>query len=247
MYSANDSGGLEGSYGYTVPQAVIDVVGGDKSGGATLTTPVQTATDGPMATGKPITYTLPNGSTTTSTSTPGSNGSTSGSSSGSGNSTNVGAIVAGCVAGVLGIIALYLIYCIFIYRKRLALYKRHVEMSQAQARGEKIPAIPALLATTSGKGSSTPSDPSRTGTTTRWVTRTSESGSGHSRHESGGGSSSNHNHSGPGGGAYAAGYNAVRRSSDDVSVNEDLLANQEPTFFGTLLHPRRSLRVVNRD
>ncbi|KAF7187095.1 Kelch repeat-containing protein [Pseudocercospora fuligena] len=236
-YSADSPGGLEGSYGYTVPQAVIDVVGGDKSGGATLTTPINTATAGPMATGKPITYTLPDGSTTTSTSSPDSSGN-SGSGSSGGSGVNVGAIVAGCVAGVLGVVIIYLLYCVFIYRKRLALYKRHVEMSQAQARGEKVAPIPGLLATnnsSSNNGKDTPSDPSRgTGApASRWATRTSESGSGHSRGE---GSSST---------AYQ-GYNPVRRNSD-VSVNEDLLAGQEPTFFGTLLHPRRSLRVVNRD
>ncbi|EME80813.1 uncharacterized protein MYCFIDRAFT_1070, partial [Pseudocercospora fijiensis CIRAD86] len=215
-YSADSPGGLEGSYGYTVPQAVIDVVGGDKSGGATLTTPINTATAGPMATGKPITYTLPDGSTTTSTSSPDSSGN-SGSDNSTGNGTNVGAIVAGCVAGILGVIILYLLYCVFIYRKRLALYKRHVEMSQAQARGEKLTPVSALLAT-NNSSNATPSDPS---TGARWMTRTSDSGS----HESGS-------------------YHPVRRNSN-VSVNEDLLAGQEPTFFGTLLHPRRSLRVVN--
>ncbi|KXT18838.1 hypothetical protein AC579_8205 [Pseudocercospora musae] len=223
-YSADNPGGLEGSYGYTVPQAVIDVVGGDKSGGATLTTPINTATAGPMATGKPITYTPPDGgSTTTTTSTSSSDSSRSG-----GSGVNVGAIVAGCVAGVLGVIMIYLLYCVFIYRKRIALYKRHVEMS----RGEKVVPIPGLLTSSSNGGKDTPSEPSR-GTGARWTTTTSDSGSGHSRGE---GSSST---------AYQ-GYNAVRRNSD-VSVTEDLLAGQEPTFFGTLLHPRRSLRVVNRD
>ncbi|KXS95209.1 hypothetical protein AC578_6932 [Pseudocercospora eumusae] len=232
-YSADSPGGLEGSYGYTVPQAVIDVVGGDKSGGATLTKPINTATAGPMATGKPITYTLPDGSTTTSTSSPDSTGN---SGSGGNGGSGVGAIVAGCVAGVLGVVIIYLLYCVFIYRKRLALYKRHVEMSQVQARGEKIASIPGLLTSSSHGGKDTPSDPNRAteAPTSRWETRTSESGSGHSR---GQGSSSTTTYQG---------YNPVRRNSD-ASMNEDLLAGQEPTFFGTLLHPRRSLRVVNRD
>ena len=40
--------GLEGSYGYTVPEAVQKVIGGDENGGATLTAPVQTPTEGPF-------------------------------------------------------------------------------------------------------------------------------------------------------------------------------------------------------
>jgi hypothetical protein len=59
--------GIEGSYGYAVPDAVQSVIGGAATGGATLTAPVQTPTQGPLATGKPQTYTMtgPDGATIT--------------------------------------------------------------------------------------------------------------------------------------------------------------------------------------
>ncbi|EME42672.1 hypothetical protein DOTSEDRAFT_73483 [Dothistroma septosporum NZE10] len=243
-YTSDDPGGLEGSYGYQVPQAVIDVVGGDKTGGATLTTPVNTATSGPLATGKPITYTVTNadGSTTTSTSEPSSG------SNNSGSSTNVGAIVAGCVAGFFFIVACYLAFCAYVYRKQLQLYKRHVEMSQAQARGEKMPAIPGLLATDASTGKLTPSDPSyrRGDGVSPWMTNTSQAST-HSRGESGGASGSYHGPGGTGIGAVGGGYNSLRRNSEGSDTDEDLLAGREPTFVGVMMNPRQSLRVINRD
>ncbi|GIZ48601.1 hypothetical protein CKM354_001165400 [Cercospora kikuchii] len=240
-YSAESPGGLEGSYGYKVPQAVIDVVGGNENGGATVTTPVNTATAGPLATGRPITYTNADGST--STSSPDSRG---GSNGGGSSGPNIGAIVAGVIAGVFFIIACYLAFCAYVYRKQLQLYKRHVEMSQAAARGEKTPTIPGLIGTNAdySTGKNTPSDPSRFGgSVAKWNTNSETgrvSGSGHSRNESGSSSRG-------GTGVTAAGYNAVRRNSDASDGEEDLLAGQEPTFVGVMLNPRRSLRVINRD
>ncbi|KAK4497755.1 hypothetical protein PRZ48_010408 [Zasmidium cellare] len=220
-------GGLEGSYGYTVPQAIIDVIGGDKSGSATLTTPVNTATAGPLATGKPVTYTVtnPDGSTTTGTTNP--NGNTSSDGNGKGSGVNVGAIVAGCVAGFFFLLACYLAFCAYVYRKQLQLYKHHVSMSQAQARGEKVPQIPGT-----NKGSSTTPSTQNAGSLRPWMTDGSDrSGS-----------------AGAQGGA-GGGYSSVRRSSEvsDGDGDEDLLAGREPTFVGVMLNPRRSLRVINRD
>ncbi|KAK0948707.1 hypothetical protein LTS01_025992, partial [Friedmanniomyces endolithicus] len=88
-----------------------------------------------MATGRAITYTVtqPNGATITETGT-------SGSSAGSANARqgpNIAAIVVGVICGILFIVACYLAFCAYVYRRQLKLYKRHVEMSQAQARGEK--------------------------------------------------------------------------------------------------------------
>ena len=40
MNETSDFGGLQGSYGYRVPEAVIKVIGGDANGGATITKPV---------------------------------------------------------------------------------------------------------------------------------------------------------------------------------------------------------------
>lgn len=234
-----------------MPEAVISVVGGGKTGGATLTTPVNTATAGPMATGKPVTYTVTNADGSTTTSTTGPNSSNGSSSE---DSTNVGAIVAGCVAGFFFVLACYLAFCAWVYRKQLHLYKRHVEMAQAQARGEKIPAIPGLLATdnSSKHTPTTPSDPSwrRGDQFGPWATNTSDS---HSRNESGGGSSHGHQQRFGLSGVGAAnggvgGYSSVRRNSEDSGAGEDdLLQGREPTFFGVLLNPRKSLRVVNQD
>jgi hypothetical protein len=231
-FTSDSAGGLQGSFGYLVPQAVIDVVGGGPEGSATLTTPVNTATAGPIATGRPITYDISN-----ITQTSGNN------DSGGSGGPNVGAIVAGCVAGLLFIIACYLAFCAYVYRKQLQLYKRHVEMSQAQARGEKVPGIAGLLSSRDGaSGKMTPSDSSymRGDGVTPWLTRTSDGASSHRRSESGG-VSGNVPAAAPGG------YSSLRRNSDVTDGEEDLLAGQEPTFVGVMVHPRRSLRVINRD
>jgi hypothetical protein len=243
--SGSDPGGLEGSYGYRVPQIVIDVIGGDSSGGATVTKPVVTATAGPMATGKPITYTVtgPNGQTTTETATSGSSGSGSSSSNGK-SGPNIAAIVVGVVCGILAIIVGYLAFCLYLYRKQLQLYKRHVDMSQRQARGEKLPAIPGLLATDSAK---TSDDRRRAdGQLIDGIENSSQNGS------YGGNSGGQTNSSGARTGATGAsgaagrGYQSVRRESGGSST-EDLLRDQEPTFVGVMLNPRRSLKVINRD
>ncbi|KAK4545154.1 hypothetical protein LTR36_003705 [Oleoguttula mirabilis] len=246
LANGTSPGGMEGSYGYTVPQVVIDIIGGNASGGATVTAPVETATGGPLATGKPITYTVtqPNGATVTETSTPGSGTGTSTSSSGGGGGPNIAAIVVGVICGILFFVVCYLAFCAYVYRKQLQLYKQHVEMSQRQARGEKVPAIPGLLGTDSPKSSS---DRARLGAQPAWVQ--SESASQRTGGAYSGGQTSS---SGPGAasgntsGGSAGGYQSVRRESDQSSTN-DLMDGHEPTFVGVLLNPRRSLRVVNRD
>ncbi|KAM0717821.1 hypothetical protein Q7P37_006153 [Cladosporium fusiforme] len=233
LFEGSDFGGLEGSYGYQVPEVVIKAIGGDGNGGATVTTPVATATGGPLATGKPVTYTVTSGgATATETSGSEGGGSGGGSNSGSGSSgdsgPNIAAIVAGVIAGILFLLVCYLLFCTYIYRKQLGLYKHHVEMAQAQARGEKVPAIPGLLATNeSGKTSS-------------------ERKSNGSPHYSGSGEGSSrgrrYEESAQESGSGSA-YPSDRRGSS----TEDLLAGREPTFVGVLLNPRRSLRVVNKD
>ena len=228
-------GGLEGSYGYEVPDAVISVIGGGKTGGATLTTPVITATAGPMKTGSPVTYTVTasNGVVTTETAGPGSGGAVSSGSSGP----NIAAIVVGVVCGILAIVICYLLFCLYLYRKQLALYKRHVEMSQRQARGEKPPAIPGLwMDDSDGTAYSRQLDENG-------QLMAGKAGNGSSNAGTG-------SHAGSGGQASRAtpntGAQSARRSSQGSST-EDLLAGQEPTFVGVMLHPRRSLRVTNRD
>jgi hypothetical protein len=243
--NATSQGGLEGSYGYVVPEVVIKVIGGSPSGGATVTAPVVTATGGPLATGKPITYTVTNsdGSTVTETAAPGSNGGGNNNGNGSGPSSdsgksgpNIAAIVVGVICGILFVIVCYLAFCAYVYRKQLKLYKHHVEMSQAQARGEKVPAIPGLLATDS---STKTSDDRRRDNPFYTSESASQAGSHAQSGYSGGQTSSS-------GRANAAGYQSLRRGSDGSST-DDILQTHEPTFVGVMLNPRRSLKVINRD
>ena len=230
-----DPGGLEGSYGYQVPDVVISAIGGAKTGGATLTTPVVTATLGPLKTGSPITYTVtgPNGAIVTETAPASSGGSSDTSSSNSG---KIAAIVVGVVCGILAIVICYLLFCLYLYRKQLALYKRHVEMAQRQAAGEKPPEIPGLWTTDSGKTSSE-----------RPPVNNNLLVAGEVSSKAGGASNSGSNAQSSSAAAGSSGYQSVRRSSDESSTENDLLAGREPTFFGVMLHPRRSLRVTNRD
>ncbi|KAK5169061.1 uncharacterized protein LTR77_006370 [Saxophila tyrrhenica] len=239
--SGGDPGGLEGSYGYQVPDAVISVIGGDKDGHATITTPIQTATAGPLKTGSPVTYTITgsNGATITETAIGGSKGgSTSSDDDGSGGP-NIAAIVVGVICGLLFLLICYLLFCLFLYRKQLALYKRHVEMTQRQAAGEKPPAIPGLWTSDSAKTSSErPKPPAGLFASSNGEGSSHVGSHGASQAGSGGQTSSN---------TAAGGYSSVRRSSDESSTESDLLGGREPTFVGVMLHPRRSLRVTNRD
>ncbi|KPI36609.1 uncharacterized protein AB675_4371 [Cyphellophora attinorum] len=235
----DDAGALEGSYGYGVPGQVQSVIGGNAVGAATVTEPVQTPTAGPMATGEPKTYTITgaDGSVATETTVPGS-GAGPVSSGGSSSSSNAGAIAGGVIAGVLFIIALYLGWCVYVYRKQLKVYKNHVAMAQRQhltgdtsgSAGAGFLAIP----TSAGKSSK-----EKSLTSSSYGNRTSDERS--SQHR----------------GAYAA--MAHNRGTSDNSVpplplrepqyssDDDVILAQEPSFVGILLNPRRSLRVVNRD
>ena len=238
----NSSSGLQGSYGYQVPQAVISVIGGKPSGGATITAPVASATAGPLASGKPITYTLtgPNGQIITEAASP------SGSSGHSG--PNIGAIVAGSIAGLLFIIALYLGFCALVYRKQLHLYKNHVAMAQRAAANpnntEKVGFFAPPPAGIRGGDRSSPNH-SRGSSWQNSSEGAVPSGPRHGPSGSYGGQSTST--SGPG--SRSGGYRSVGRSSDEGNHSsvEDLLGGMEPSFVGVLLHPRRSLRVVNRD
>ncbi|KAL9116878.1 MAG: hypothetical protein Q9187_006591, partial [Circinaria calcarea] len=229
---SQDSYGLSGSYGYQVPAAVQSVIGGGGSGGATVTAPVKQPTGGPLATGKPIIYTVTdsNGATVTETSTV-TGGSNPNASSQQKGGPNIAAIVAGVVAGLFAVLAGYLGFCAWIYRRQLALYKNHVAMSQrAAASGpdEKT----GFLYPTSTQGSS--------GARGKFSDRSSGiTGSATGMSGVGSGSASVP----PMLGSITApmGGNSTANSS-----TEDL-RTWEPSFVGVLLNPRRSLRVINRD
>lgn len=227
-----DLTGLSGSYGYQVPGAVQSVIGGNSKGGATITAPARAATQGPLATGKPITYTVTdtNGAITTQTGTAINGGTNNNGNSGP----NIGAIVAGVVAGCFAVLAAYLGFCAWVYRRQLALYKNHVAMTQRAAVGapnEKSSFLPSSTEGSSqrnGKGSITDQS-SGVGVTSSRITATNSNG-GDSVPPL------------PTGVWPPVGGNSTANSS-----LEDLMMGQEPSFVGVLLNPRRSLRVINRD
>jgi hypothetical protein len=231
--------GVEGSYGYAVPPLVQSVIGGKETGGATLTAPVQTPTEGPLATGKPHTYTVtgPNGAVITQVTDGNGNPADSGKKG-----PNVGAIVAGVVAGVLAVVAAYFAFCAWVYRKQVKIWKNHAAM--VSARNEKADGAGAGGAMlTSSSGGKNSSDRERAAAAARArdalfpATDSSSAGAIRTSNETGG----------PvGAGTGPAGS----RSSSGSSSVDDLLAYQEPSFWGprgVLLNPRRSLRVINRD
>ena len=235
---SQNSSGLSGSFGYQVPAAVQSIIGGQATGGATVTAPALSATSGPLATGKPITYTVTgaNGATVTETATASSTGG-SNPSNNKKSGPNIAAIVAGVVAGCFALLAGYLGFCAWIYRRQLALYKNHVTMSQrAAARGpdEKT----GFLYQKASENSS--QTRVKRSTDRSSAVATSGTGTGTSGRS---GISSIPPVPSLGGTVHPpVGGNSTANSS-----TEDLITGQEPSFVGVLLNPRRSLRVINRD
>ncbi|KAF1930388.1 uncharacterized protein M421DRAFT_58337 [Didymella exigua CBS 183.55] len=218
----NASAGIEGSYRYEVPEVVQKAIGGSALGGATLTAPVQTPTAGPLATGKAITYTItgPNGALYTEIVA------SDGSSGDSG--PNIAAIVAGVVAGVFATIAVYFAFCAWIYRKQVAMWKKHAAAVTAAAEKRDNTFTSSRFSSERGRGT---------------VAGSTAGGAAAGSFDIRRGSGENTSYGG------AGAMNWERRSSVG-SVTEDLLDGQEPSFWGTkgvLLNPRRSLRVINRD
>ncbi|KAL5392693.1 hypothetical protein DPSP01_000396 [Paraphaeosphaeria sporulosa] len=228
--------GLEGSYGYSVPKQVQEKIGGEATGGATLTAPVQTPTAGPYKSGTPQTYTVtgPNGATITQTIDSGNSAANRGN--------KIGAIVGGVLAGVFFLVAAYFAFCAWVYRKQVAIWKQHAAVVTARSNAEKSGAGGALLGSavaSSGKNSTERAQRDglyTSGSGTASAIRTSNERTGTS-------------YTGAAGVA-GGGVDALGRRSSVASSTDDLLDGQEPAFWGTrgvLLNPRRSLRVINRD
>lgn len=259
--SSSPDGGLEGSYGYKVPQAIIAIIGGDSTGKATLTTPINIATAGPLATGKPLTYTA-DAADATATPDGGSSNDTSDDSNGGNNPPNLAAIIAGILAALFFILASYLAFCAYVYRKQLQLYKRHVELTSAQAQGGEKFATTSSNGNGNGKYHHQHSSSSAATTTT-----TTGGGDSRGRESYGSGRGVESGYSNPnqyntnnnkplrvgggggggGGGAYYKSLRDGENEDGDEEEEEDLLNSYEPSFVGVILNPRRSLRVINRD
>ncbi|KAF1942535.1 hypothetical protein EJ02DRAFT_433957 [Clathrospora elynae] len=221
--------GIEGSYGYAVPEPVRSVIGGEATGGATLTAPVQTPTQGPLATGKPQTYTVTGPDGATITNIINGNGSYNAGPSGP----NIAAIVAGVIAGIFFIVAAYFAFCAWIYRRQVQIWKQHAAMMQtrANAAAEKH----GTFTSSSGRYSSE-RPPGTLG--------------GSSHGAAAGSFDIGRRPSAEAGTAYGGPGAQWGRRSSEGSVVDGLLDGQEPSFWGTkgvLLNPRRSLRVINRD
>ncbi|KAK3954310.1 hypothetical protein QBC32DRAFT_385051 [Pseudoneurospora amorphoporcata] len=121
---------LGNSFGYQVPDPVANVIGGSGSGGATATQPAAgSATAGPFATGKPPVLTVtatawgPGATTTAKPGDPDSNTETKG------KDRKAGLIAAGVIAGLLGLLAVYLGYCAWLYRRQVRAYKTHLAVA----------------------------------------------------------------------------------------------------------------------
>ncbi|KKY22600.1 putative kelch repeat protein [Phaeomoniella chlamydospora] len=255
-----DASGLAGSFDYKVPAKVQSVIGGNSEGGATVTSPVASATSGPFATGSARTYSVTETGTaavstvtskTTSTDSSGAvstettvstipSGGGSSSDGGDNKGARLAAIIAGVIAGVLFLLAAYLGWCVYMYRRHLTLYKNHVAMSQRVALGVDTQNKTGLLFPGTGGREFSSDDthvrPSEEGSSTG---KSGKRGRGYvpvpgGKSEGGGFTTGDSSSGGNRGG-----------DSASISSTEDLLRQGEPSLMGVFLNPRRTLRVVN--
>lgn len=264
---------LSDSYGYTVPDEVISVIGGDPSGTATVTTPAASATGGPFATGKPPVYTITASGSTATITSPGQTGAAS--SLGNANEGVDGPLIAAIVIACLaGLTAGYLGYCAWLYRRQVRAYKTHLAVTNRfPARSASHGSFGRMLAFGRKPGSKNSQRQKKGAFTEKWL-------AGHKRDDSGASSLGGGDafawvgrdpsmskatpsssmpspwdehkpggSSGTGSGAVSRDENGrPRRRSDSggsTSSTEGLLEGQELSFFSVVMGPRRALRVVN--
>ena len=251
-----DNSVLAGSFGYTVPKAVQSVIGGNSEGSATATTPaVGRASSGPFATGKPPVFTITQGVATATVTSPSQTQTQSSSSSGDSqhsSSSRSSLIIAGVIAGIAGMLALYLGFCAYLYRRQIKAYKHHLAVANHYANSDDpsaalSPDAPFVAAAAGTRGSwrrsknhSRDSNSTDHGLTdaTRWLGEPKwMSSSGESTTPVSGGS----------GGSAGRREDEGRRLEARGSWGsaEGLLDGQEPSFFSVVMGPRRALRVVN--
>ena len=126
-----DNSVLANSFGYKVPPQVARIIGGGPDGGATATTPAAgPATAGPFATGKPPVFTITqSGSTATITQwNPDATAPPTGASVND-DPRRPGLIAAGVIAGLAGLLSLYLGYCAWLYRRQVTAYRSHLALA----------------------------------------------------------------------------------------------------------------------
>ncbi|KAI0489711.1 hypothetical protein F4859DRAFT_501430 [Xylaria cf. heliscus] len=128
---------LAGSYGYHVPNIVQSVIGGSSDGGATATQPASgPATDGPFKTGVLPVFTVTATGSTATVTNPGAGNPAPAPSAGGGNTSPAGTIAAGVIAGFVGLLAVYLGFCAWLWRRQVRAYERH--MAIANSYGEEV-------------------------------------------------------------------------------------------------------------
>ena len=244
---------LAGSYGYSVPNAVQRVIGGDSGGSATVTTPaVGPATGGPFATGHAPVYTVTQGGPTATITSPPDSG-----SRGDSDHVSPGLIAAGVIAGIFGLLALYLGFCAWLYRRQVKAYRQHLAVVNRYS-GTMSPGAVALLGTADGAAGTTAGAAAAAGRprSTKQSSRTSDETYGWVGSSSDGRylaepkwmSSSEDPSPGSGFTASSGAKRSQERPATSGSNNssaENLLDGQEPSFFSVVMGPRRALRVVN--
>ncbi|KAH6648411.1 hypothetical protein BKA67DRAFT_594029 [Truncatella angustata] len=259
-----DNSILANSNGYLVPDIVQSAIGGSSEGGATATTPaVGQATGGPFLTGKPPVFTVTaSGPAATITNSSPTQTATSGTSDSSG--PNGGLIAAGVIAGVLGLLALYLGFCAWLYRRQVSTYKKHMLLANRYSGADEIDGLAAGGTREKLRRHRRGSSSDESGDQFGWVGRMDEprwiSTSDEPSPGSGTGGSSSHGprpseDRNPWGwsagsmGGVGAGVNrnksSATRSTASGGSTEGLLDGREPSFFSVVLGPRRALRVVN--
>lgn len=257
---------LAASYGYTVPDAVVSVVGGSPAGSATVTTPAASATGGPFATGKSPVFTITassSGATSTVTSASSGGGGGGVTSSKQNEGGLIAAVVVACLAGLS---AGYLGYCAWLYRRQVRAYKTHLAVTNRfPARSQSHGSFGRMLAfgrkgsrpTAAAGGGRGDDDDGHEGEAFAWVGRDRPSASSNGNNKlmtpssaSGTGTGSRpspysaEEKYGGGGGSGVDGDGSTGRPSTSGST-EGLLEGQELSYFSVVLGPRRALRVVN--
>jgi hypothetical protein len=263
-----------GSFGYKVPDLVQIVVGGGPEGGATITSPVASATDGPFATGKPPIYTVTDSRHTqtvtqwgpTGTGAPGAGISGQSADPGSGSRASAGLIAAGVIAGLCGLLAGYLGFCAWLYRRQVQAYKNHLAVTNRYS-GVSSGNLGKNSAAVAGLFGRNGRSHRRVGSTTsedsfgwvgaavepKWLSDETTPGSGTG---SGSGSGQAAGFTRPedrrtdygftGDGRLSHGdENLLPHRPVSHSSAEGLMDGQEPSFFSVVMGPRRALRVVN--